>query len=300
MPWCDQKMIDIIIVNYDSTDFLLKSLSSIRNAKSRVIQRIIICENGDDDLENQMAILFPEVRYIKNKNNLGFAAAVNIGIRQSDAPYIMLLNPDTTVCEGLFDSAVAYMDKNRRVGVLGPKVFDANGTIQGSARSFPNPMTGLFGRTSLLTRVFPNNRLSRKNLLTHSENVRLVAPVDWVSGACMVVRRKAVETVGLLDERFFMYWEDADWCRRMKTHGWQVVYHTGAAVIHAAGKSSGKRPLRSLLTFHWSAYLYFAKYVKRPYRMFKPLVFMALALRFYSRGLGVLVTRRAPSCSTTS
>ncbi|MDX9786199.1 MAG: glycosyltransferase family 2 protein [Desulfobacterales bacterium] len=287
-------MMDAVIVNYHSSRLLLKCLASISRASHSAGGRLIICENGPDDIGDRLERSFPHALYIKNKKNLGFAAAVNIGIRQSDAPYLMILNPDTSVCENFFDSVNAYMNENRQVGVLGPKVLNEDGTIQGSARSFPTPLTGLFGRTSFLTRFFPANRLSRKNVRTDIGDQHIAAiPVDWVSGACMVVRREAVEDVGLLDERFFMYWEDADWCRRMKSHGWQVVYYPGASIVHAAGKSSEKRRLRSLLAFHLSAYRYFAKYVKWPLTIFKPFVFMALALRFYGKCLGMLMIRRS-------
>ena len=115
-------------------------------------------------------------------------------------------------------------------------------------------------------------------------------PVDWVSGACMIVRREAAADVGLLDERFFMYWEDADWCRRIKSAGWQVVYFPAATIVHAAGKSSDKRRMGASLAFHLSAYRYYAKYAAWPLSMLNPVVFMALALRFYAKCIVTLFT----------
>jgi len=240
-----------------------------------------VWDNHSKDNPGRIRKQFPDVYLTENKKNIGFGAAVNKGLSQSDAPYIMLLNPDTKLSNGFVDKALEYMSANSDIGILGPKIVDSDGSLQESARAFPNGLTGLFGRKSFLSRLFPNNALTNKNLLAGANNVETIFEPDWISGACMVVRREAIEQVGLLDERFFMYWEDADWCRRMKKKGWRVVYYPEAVVSHFVGHSSSSRPIRSSLDFHNSAYRLYTKYAKGLEKAFSPLVFGLLAMRFY-------------------
>ncbi len=175
---------------------------------------------------------------------------------------------------------------------MGPQILDRDGSVQGSARAFPTPLTGLFGRSSFLTRFFPNNSLTRKNILTTRSDCKTPMEVHRVSGACMVVRRKAVDDVGLMDERFFLYWEDADWCKRMRDKGWKVVYFPRASVVHYVGVSSAQAFMRSTVEFHKSSYRLFDKYSKPPLRFLRPLAIAGLSLRLcyalVSNGMRVL------------
>ena len=154
-----------------------------------------------------------------------------------------------------------------------------DGTVQGSARSFPTPLTALFGRASLLTRLFPNNPITRANILTTNSDGKTPMQVDWVSGACVLMRRKAFDEVGYLDEPFFLYWEDADLCRRMWQKAWKVVYFPQATVFHHVGGRTRKKPIRSIFEFHKSAYRLINKYNNPFLRFLNPLVIGALALR---------------------
>ena len=272
--------LDIVIVNYKSTGHLIKCIDSIYKNIERKNAIIFVEDNGSDDGVERIMELFPEVVLTKNRFNLGFAKAVNKAIRKGRALYIVILNPDTVMFDGFFDSVISYMENNPDVGVLGPKILNNDGTVQGSARRFPTPLTGLFGRNSLLTRFFPNNPFTRANILTSRSDGRNPMQVDWVSGACMVVRRKSIEDVGLLDERFFMYWEDADWCRRMRQGGWKVIYLPTASIIHYVGVSSDRLLFRSILEFHKSSYRLFQKYAGKKAGLFGPLVLVGLFLRF--------------------
>jgi len=165
------------------------------------------------------------------------------------------------------------------VGVLGPAVMNGDGSLQGSARSYPSPLTAVFGRSSILSKWFPNNPLTSQNLLTTRSDGHTPMEVDWVSGACMLVRRRAMAEVGLLDERFFMYWEDADWCRRFWDREWKVVYFPRVSIVHYVGVSSTKNPFRSALEFHKSSYRLFGKYAHPSLLPLKPLVIGGLSLR---------------------
>lgn len=287
--------LDIIIVNYNSTDYLLRCLKSVYDSLQNLPARVIVQDNASKDGVGRVQAIFPQVELTKNNYNMGFSKTVNKGLKQGEARYVVLLNPDTYVTEGFFSSVLQYMEENSGVGIIGPKILNGDGSVQGSARRFPTPLTALFGRSTLLTKWFPNNRISQQNILTLRSNGTSPMDADWVSGACMVVRRKAIDDVGFMDERFFIYWEDADLCKRMWQSGWKVVYFPQADVIHYVGGSSDKLVVRSVVEFHRSCYRLFEKHTKLPLRMLKPLVFGGLAVRLlcvlFSHGLHRLARR---------
>ncbi len=273
-------MLDIVIVNHNSTDDLMLCLQSIYDSLGDISTKVFIQDNASDDDVDRLYSRFPQAIVSKNRENIGFARAVNKGLTQSTASYVVLINPDTIVHEGCFQAILEYMEKYRDVGIVGPRVLDTDGTTQGSARALPTPFTGLFGRNTFLTKWFPNNPITRANLVTSKGHGKESMDVDWVSGACMIVRRKAIEEVGLMDTRFFLYWEDADWCKRMWQQGWKVVYYPISTVVHSVGTSSSTKPVRSLIEFHKSCYRLFDKYNRTSFKFINPLVAAALALRF--------------------
>lgn len=255
------KQLDIIIVNYNSTDYLLKCLESIyRDIGENISASIFVFDNASNDDVGRVFRQYPDVRLTVSRRNIGFARAVNACVAQGDSPYMLILNPDAVIQEGFFQTTLGYIEENQRVGVLGPRIYNEDFTVQGSARSFPSPVTSLFGRNSILTRMFPDNRITRKNILYTDIREKTPVKVDWVSGACMIVRRQAVYDVGMLDEKFFMYWEDADWCRRMGDKGWDVIYYPEASVIHFVGGSSEKNLIKSVIEFHKSVYYFYVKH----------------------------------------
>jgi len=272
--------IDIIIVNYNSTDYLLECIDSIYRSLNGRNAHIFVEDNASTDGVDRINQHFPQVKVNINHTNIGFGAATNQAIKKGESPYIVLINPDSKVEEGLFDTAVDYLISNPKIGIIGPRIFDSDGGIQGSARSFPTPLTALFGRQSFFTRLFPHNRITRANLLANQNDGKTPIEVDWVSGACMLVKRKAIDQVGLLDERFFMYWEDADWCHRMRKAGWSVVYFPLATVFHYVGKSSNKLLVRSISEFHKSVYIFFSKYYHGSLHFLQPLMIFGLFFRF--------------------
>ena len=276
----ERRMMDVIIVNYKSTHQLLRCLESFVGDTTRTPVKVIVYDNTANNGIGFVEKKFPEVTVLHDGRNLGFAGAANKALAESAAPYVTLLNPDTIVLEGFFKAVLSYMEDHGEVGVAGPAILNPDGSIQGSARSFPNPLTGLFGRGSILTKLYPKNRISRANILTDRSNGGSPIEVDWVSGACMIVRRKAIDQVGPLDDRFFLYWEDADWCMRMHQKGWKVIYFPVPRVVHYVGASSSQRVFRSILDFHVSAYKLFCKYSNSRTQLASPLVTFALATRF--------------------
>ncbi len=271
--------LEIVIINFQSTDHVLACLQSLYASLGGIRTTVYIEDNGSTDGVDRIEEHFPQVHLHRNRTNIGFAAAVNQVIRKGDAPFIMLLNPDTTVSQGLFQETLALMKNSPLTAIIGPRVLDGDGSVQASARRFPNALTALFGRQSLLSRLCPNNRFTRQNLTTNTYMGRDPVSVDWVSGACMLIRRAAVDEVGLMDENFFMYWEDADWCRRMRLNGWQVVYDPRASVVHHTAQSSRKKPVRSAYAFHRSVYHYFIKYDQGKRWYLHPIICMGLMVR---------------------
>jgi GT2 family glycosyltransferase len=286
--------LDVIIVNYNSTDFLLSSLRSLYGAIGRMEARILVQDNGSRDDASRICGIFPSVFLKKHAVNKGFARAANEGMKDSAGRYILLLNPDTYATNGFLLPILQYMEDNQEVGIVGPRITNKDGSIQGSARSHPSLLTALFGRSSFLSKVFPRNPVTRRNLIDRCCEGLSPIEVDWVSGACMVVRRDAINDVGPLDERFFMYWEDADWCRRMREKGWKVMYFPQSRVVHFVGGSSEQLRMRSILEFHKSAYRLFDKYPGNFSWVLKPMVVGVLALRLCAvmtlNGLRVLAS----------
>lgn len=293
-------MIDIVIVNYNSTRYLLNCLDSIQKSIGEIPVKIYVEDNASNDGVESIKKEFPEVELNVNRQNTGFAGGVNRGVQRGNNPYVILLNPDTFVMPPFFDNCYRFMIKNPDVAIMGPRIYDHDGCLQNSARGFPTPLTAFFGRSSFLSRKFPRNPITSRNLLSLKSDGKTPMEVDWVSGACMVVRRSAIDEVGLLDERFFMYWEDADWCMRMRESGWKVIYYPQTSIYHYIGGSSEKKIIRSVYEFHKSVYILFEKYFPSPFSYLKPVVFCGLGLRvflvlatqFFQRGFSTVSSRK--------
>ena len=239
-------MIDLIIVNYNSTEFLHDCLASINCSCDGLEPNVVVVDNGSKEPVEYIKRTYPNVQVVLSRKNVGYSKAINNILTKTNSQYVVLLNPDTIVVSDRFlESIKEFMDENPDVGILGSRVTDPDGRIQGSARSFPKVHSFLFGRRSLLTRIFPNSRLACANILTPKTTKEHPLDVDWVSGACMVIRREALNQTGMLDERFFLYWEDVDLCKRMWGRGWKVTYWPGVKIMHHVGGSSESKMLRS-------------------------------------------------------
>ena len=233
------------------------------------------------------------VRLIQNRENVGFARAVNQALREAGGELTLLLNPDVVLAPTALSRLADFLTDHPEVAVAGPKLRNPDGSVQGSARRDPSPWTGLFGRTTLLTRLFPDNPLSRRELPALGQQGDATLEVDWVSGACLMARRAAYERVGLLDERFFLFWEDADWCLRFRQAGWKVYYVPTACGTHRVGVSRAHRRVASEIDFHRSAYRFYRKHhvesVAHPMRL---LLAAGLLVSLGSRVLRAAWTRQ--------
>jgi GT2 family glycosyltransferase len=274
--------ISILIVNYRSYGELTACLESLHRFISDDVEVVIVDHESDASAAAHVMNEFGWVRLLPSSSNSGFAAGVNRGARNAAGAYLLLLNPDCIVVDDVPHVLAAYMQDHLDVGVAGALVRNGDGSIQASARRFPGFMTGVAGRTGFLSRRWPENRWTAANLVRPSLSNQ-VSIVDWVAGSCMMIRLSAFKAVGGMDERFFMYWEDADLCSRLRAKGWTTVYLPTASVVHLTSRSSAQAPIRSLVAFHRSAYLYFRKNGPRRWQMFAPIVFGLLSLRLIAK-----------------
>ncbi len=243
----------VLIVNYASWPLTLRCIESLHATGYEDFETVVVDNDSAEPPE-----LPAGVRLIRNKENVGFARAHNRGIAASTGDIVILINPDTIVGKGFFHDMNAFFEENPRVGIVGPRILDSEGELQLSARREISALSGFLGRTSLLTRLFPKSSLVKSQFPAVTEGSHPSA-VDWVSGACMAIRRETLHTTGPLDERFFMYFEDADLCRRARGRGWLVYYLPQVEVLHHSGASSGNRPL-AIWNLHKSAFLYHRKH----------------------------------------
>lgn len=230
--------LSVCIVNWNGGDFLRSCVGSVYECAGSLELEVIIVDNGSTDgSAAEIGRLFPEATIIEHGRNDGFAAANNIAIDRSSGRYLLFLNPDTVADPGSIERMVSFLDEETATGALGCKLYNPiTGSVESSARSNPDPLP-LFWNLIYLDRLFPSNRIfGRYRMSYRSENDR--REVDWVTGACMLARREAVETVGGFDARFFMYCEDIDICYRIKANGWKVYYLPEAKVGHYRGCSS--------------------------------------------------------------
>ncbi|MFA5854042.1 MAG: glycosyltransferase family 2 protein [Patescibacteria group bacterium] len=223
--------VSIVIVNYKTRGMVKQGLKSLRLARIRLNYEVFVVDNASQDgLPELVRAEFPEARLIAFDRNVGFAAGNNAAIRKAKGKYVFVLNPDALVNEGSIEAMFAYMEAHSDVGVLGPKLAHPDGKRQESAHRFPSPWIPIYRRTPLGKTAKAKHEIDRYFL----RDLDMVTPtdVDWVEGAAMFVRRSAVDEVGFFDERFFVYFEDTDWCRRFWASGWKVVYHPLIEIIH--------------------------------------------------------------------
>jgi O-antigen biosynthesis protein len=270
-------LVSVIIVNYNVRDFLHHALVSLQKAMKGIRGEIIVVDNASDDGSNEMVRRrFPTVQLIASKINLGFAKANNLGLNRARGKFLLLINPDTLVQEDTLRVMINFFQENPDVGLAGCKVLNPDGTFQlACRRSFPRPWVA-FAKMVGLSGLFPNSRLlGRYNLtyLSPDETYEL----DAVSGSFMMVRREAYEQVGGLDEDFFMYGEDLDWCYRIQQAGWKNYYVHSTQIIHYKGESTKRSSLDEIRTFYQAMHLFVQKHFSRS-KLFALLIRTAISI----------------------
>ncbi len=252
--------VSIVIVNYKSEKLVDSCVRSIDTLTKGVNYEIVVVDNSPTRADFDVVSMSCRVMHLPT--NVGFAAASNVGIQASTAPYVLLLNPDTILVNDAIQTMVSHLTMQPMAGVVGCKLLNEDGSVQLSCRHFPTYWTGLFNRYSLFTRLMPSNPFSRGYLLSDFDH-NSVRDVDWVSGACMMIRRKMLADIGLLDEAFFLYSEDVDLCYRAKVAGWKVIYAPTGIVMHHIGGSSASTLRQSIVARHHSLWTYYRKHMRR-------------------------------------
>jgi len=222
--------VSIIIVNWNGKTFLQDCLGALREQTYRAFEVIFVDNASKDGSVEYVSKCFPEVKIIALQNNLGFTGGNNAGLKITKGHYICLLNSDTRACPAWLENLVRAMDKNPQAGICGPKLVNPDGSLQFTCGRFPDWRLPFYRRTFLA-----NTEKGKKwtaDYLMQDWDHNSSRKVDWFLGACLMVRRSALEKVGLLDERYFMYMEDLDWCRRFWEAGLEVWYVAGAKIIH--------------------------------------------------------------------
>ena len=253
--------LSIIIVNYNVKEFLQNLLHSISKSSNKINREIIIVDNASNDGSVEfISEKFPEVNLIANTKNLGFSTANNIGMKQAKGKYILLLNPDTLVSEDTFEKMICFFEENPQVGLAGCKILNPDGTIQlACRRSFPGPWTS-FCKVTGLSNLFPKSRLFAQYNLTYLDSDQTYE-VDAISGSFMMFRKDVYEKIGGLDEKFFMYGEDLDFCYRAQKSGYKVFYVHSTQIIHYKGESTKKSGLDETKIFYNAMHLFVKKHL---------------------------------------
>ena len=245
----------IVIVTCNSKAKIGALLDSLDEAGANVVQETIVVDNNSSDGTIEVFRHYPRVKVISNARNLGYAKAINIGLKEAKSEYCLVLNPDILVIPGAIEIMLDYMIRNPKTGIAGGKLLNDDGTLQYSVRRFLDLRTYLY-RFTPLRGLMAGSAIERYYLMQtwdHDDN----RAVDWVLGGCMMIKKSALSEVGCFDESFFIYFEDVDICYRMWEKGWQVAYAAEAAMFHKHTRTSANRLFNRATYEHFKSLFYF-------------------------------------------
>jgi hypothetical protein len=253
-----QTPLSVVIVSWNTRELTLEALGSFLPARDLNVEVVVVDNASTDGSAGAIEAAFPDVRVVRNARNLGFAGGVNVGLRASRHPLVLLLNPDTRVLGDAIARLVDYADAHPVAGIVGPRVLNEDGSIQASRFLFPSLLNQVLSATYLYqllpgSRVFNRERLGGRDAATPEL-------VDAVSGCCFLVRRSVLDAVGMLDESFFMYAEETDLCYRAWQAGFEVHYAPVGEIVHLGGGSSRLASLRNFLEYRRSILRFFHKH----------------------------------------
>ncbi len=273
--------LSIIVLNYNTKQLTLNCLESIRNSVTEYLYEIILVDNHSTDGSIEaFERHYPEIELIRNQVNVGFSKGNNQAMKIARGRYVLLLNSDTIVNSDTLDVMLQFMDQQPTVGAAGCKVVLPDGSLDKACRrGFPTPSASFyyaFGFAKLFPRV-PRFNQYQLSYLDPDQDY----PVDCLVGAFMMVRREVIDQVGMLDEDFFMYGEDIDWCYRIKEAGWGIHYYPYTEIVHYKGASSRRRPFKIIYEFHRAMILFHKKHYEKKYSwVVNLLVYAGVGLKF--------------------
>ena len=266
--------LSVIIVNYNTKELLQKCLESVFASKTGFKFEVLVSDNGSKDGSVEMIRQnFPQVKLIENNANLGFSKGNNVAIRQALGKYVLLLNSDTQVRADAFDESIKYLELHLEIGCLGAKLILPDGSLdKATRRKFPNPWNSFL-------RLFGLSKLSDYNV---EGPIDQTTEIDSTVGAYMMVPKTVIDKVGILDEDYFMYGEDLDWCFRIKEADYKVVYYPKAEVFHFKYGSSQAIPFRTIQWAHTAMKIFYRKHYAKQYNwLFNQLVYLGISIRMY-------------------
>lgn len=260
--------LSVIVTNYKTPELLKLCLKSVKSAAGNLEHKIIVLDSEVEDEESgQIKEEFNEIKYFPFKKNVGYAKLINNGLKEAEGEYILIINADIILEKDALEKMIEYLERHPETGILGPKLLNFNGSVQDSCFRFYKFST-IFSRRTIWGKT-PWGKKELEYFLMKDFNHQEIREVDWLLGASLMVRRKAFQEVGPMDERFFLYFEDVDWCRRFKEKGWKLLYFPPARMNHYHGRQSKKSGgIRDLFfnKYAWihisSALKYFWKYRK--------------------------------------
>ena len=255
----DGPVLSVVIVTYNVRPLLGNCLRAVLASRTPFDFEVCVVDTGTDGSAGAVRREFPGVQVIEAPDNPGFGAANNLGLRRTRGRYCLLLNPDTEVLPDALAGTVAALEADPTVGILGPKLVRANGSLDlACRRSFPTPRNALY-HFLRLPRLFPGHpAFGEYNLTFRDPDVAY--DVDAVTGAFMLIRRRTLQEIGLFDEKFWMYGEDLDLCWRSRARGWRTRYHPAVQVLHLKGQSSKRRSLLCTYEFFRAMHLFYQKH----------------------------------------
>lgn len=283
----------VCIVTRSSKVEVLDCLSSLFDKSNGLDVQVVVVDNDSQDgTVDAIRLRFPAVKLILNNENLGFSRAVNQGLKILDAQYYLLLNPDTIILDETMQTIIQFMGNTTQVGICIPKVLNRDGTLQYQCRRGEARPWEVFSYFLGLARLFPNDQRFTGYLLNHLDNEK-INEVKAVSGSCMFIRREVVNQIGYLDERYFAYQEDTDYCLQARKAGWKVYFVPTAQVIHYGGRGgSSVDPYFGVYQWHRSYYLYYRKNLARDYPFwFHPLYYFVMLAKMVFNLMVVLLSR---------
>ncbi len=280
--------VSVVIVSYNSRAVLAPCLESLKRQNLFDATEVVVVDNASSDgTPTMVRERYPWVKLIAGRKNVGFSRGVNVGIREARGDYFLVLNPDTVLKPDSIEKLVDFMKNNPSAGIVGPKLVYEDGSIQYSCRRFYTWRVLVLRRT-ILGKIFKNSRAVAEHLMLDFDHTT-TREVDWILGACLLVRREAVQSVGLLDERFFLYFEDVDWCYRMKQKGWRIFYYPESIVVHNYARESAQSVInRSVIAHLASLIRYYDKwnpvfYLIKKYReVIKTVLFLVVDIAAFN------------------
>lgn len=256
--------LSICIVNWNTGDLLKKCLVSVYKYAPKCEFEMFVADNNSTDGTPVMVEKeFPQVILIKNKDNLGFAAANNQELERATGKYLLILNPDTEVSEGSIDALIAFLDKNKDAGMVAPRLVNSDGSLQRSCMGFPT-LGAMAMRQLFLEALLPFNTYTKKYLMSDFKHDKL-AEVDQPMGACLFVRKDIIDKIGPFDNGYYMFFDEVDLCFRIKKAGWKIFFTPDASVMHHGGTAVKKwSPVKLSKIWTTSRNHYFKKHYGKP------------------------------------